>query len=62
MFPVFQFIDVNNDGFSDLIVGAPLRSEDATEEFYDGKLLFVLSLLFVVSTVNYYLFEEYYLL
>ncbi|XP_052777361.1 phosphatidylinositol-glycan-specific phospholipase D-like isoform X2 [Mya arenaria] len=29
-----RFLDVTGDGMDDLVVGAPLRSEDITEEFY----------------------------
>jgi hypothetical protein len=32
----FQFSDINGDGYDDLFIGAPLRSEDITE-LHRGK-------------------------
>ena len=33
----FQFFDLNNDSYSDLLIGAPFRSDDVTEEIFGGK-------------------------
>ncbi|KAL8584655.1 hypothetical protein ACOMHN_002384 [Nucella lapillus] len=32
-----KFFDINSDGFDDLIIGAPLRTDDITEEIYAGE-------------------------
>ena len=34
-----KFKDTNNDGIQDLIIGAPFRTEDLTEEITGGMLM-----------------------
>ena len=36
---LFQFSDINGDGFDDLIIGSPLRTDDITEEIHAGEIL-----------------------
>ena len=38
---LFQFSDINGDGFDDLIVGSPLRTNDITEEVHAGEILVI---------------------
>ena len=33
----FQFYDLDGDGYDDLVIGAPIRTEDVTEELFGCK-------------------------
>ena len=41
-----KFRDTNNDAFQDLIIGAPFRTEDLTEEITGGSYIIILWYIF----------------